>query len=128
MSYHTYPPSPENSSSSNSVVGQINSIGTNGAFVPTGANLIPRSSNATGLKILDAIASDIKAIQVISDIGEFVDIYTDINCTNKIATMVLTPDEKVEINLPAGGELYLRAIKDADIDQAGSIVAMNFLG
>jgi len=129
MSYHTYPPSAAaSSSSSQSVVSQINALGVDGVFIPTGANLIPRSSNGTVLKILNAIGSDISGIQVISDIGYFVNIYTDLAWTAKIATMVLTPDETVLVSLPAGGELYLRAVDDVDINDPASHVAMNFLG
>lgn len=130
MSYHKYPPTAlsANQGGGTSVVGQITGIGADGVFEVTGANIIPRSSALAGLQISTGLAADISGIQVVSDIGEFVNIYTDAACTVKIATMVLTPDETVPVILPAATLLFLRAVKDVDIDQAGSYLAMNFLG
>ena len=130
MSYHKYPPLALNSSlgGAGNVVDKIDALGADGAFEVTGANLIPRSSNATGLQIHTGLNFGITGIQVISDIGEFVNIYSDVNCTNHLATMVLTPDETVPLAVDAGTEIYLRAVKDIDIDQPGSYLAMNFLG
>lgn len=130
MTYHRYPPLALNASlgGSGTVVDKITGIGVDGVFEVTGANIIPRSSNGTGLQVSTGLAGDITGIQVISDIGEFVNIYSDVNCTSHLATMVLTPDETVPITLPLGTEIYLRAVKDVDIDQPESYLAMNFLG
>lgn len=130
MSYHRYPPLALNSSlgGSGSVVDKITGIGSDGVFEVTGANIIPRSSSLTGLQVSLGLAGDITGIQVVSDIGEFVNIYSDNACTVHLATMVLTPDETVPLSLPAGTEIHLRAVKDVDIDQPNSYLAMNFLG
>lgn len=129
MSYHKYPPlALNNTAQGGKVVDKIDTIGADGVFEVTGANLIPRSSALAGLQVQNGLAADIIGIQVVSDIGEFVNIYSDAACTNHLATMVLTPDETVLIAVPIGTEIYLRAVKDEDIDQPGSYLAMNFLG
>jgi len=98
-----------------------------GAFAPTGGNLIPRSSNPP-LQIVAALAGSVTRIQPITDIGEFANLYSDAAGLNLIAHMTLTPDEVVDVDLAAGTSIYIRASKDADIDQAGSILSMNLIG
>lgn len=99
----------------------------NESFAPTGVNLIPRSSNPP-LQVVAALAANVTRIQVISDVGEFINLYRDAAGTTLIAHMVLTPDEVVDVDLNAGDTLYIRAAKDVDIDQADSIMSMNFIG
>lgn len=98
-----------------------------GSVVPTGANVIPRSSSAP-LQIVASLAQACTKIQIISDIGEFVNLYADALGATLIAHLTLTPDEMVDVDIPAGTTLYIRAAKNADIDQAGSIISMNFIG
>lgn len=125
MSYSQYPPLALNTS----LQGQLSPVDfiDGDGFAPTGANLIPRSSQPP-LQIVAALANDVKEIQVISDIGEFCELYSDAAGLVKIAEMVLTPDERVSVNLAAGSEVYIRASKDVDIDQPDSFLAMNFNG
>ena len=126
MSFHQYPPLILEASlggGDKTVVDDIDG----GAFEVTGAQLIPRSSQPP-LQLVANLAADISEIQVVSDIGEFCNLYSDAAGTNKIASMVLTPDETVKVVRPAGSEIYIRAVKDVDIDQPGSFLAMNFIG
>ena len=75
MTYHKYPPLALNGGAvSNTVVDKITGIGSDGAFEVTGANLIPRSSSLTGLQVNVGLSGAIPGIQVISDIGDFVNI------------------------------------------------------
>ncbi len=126
MSYHRYPPLALNASiADKNVVDQVDF--PNGVFIPTGPNLIPRSS-AAPLLLVAALAADIKGIQVIADIGLFINIYSDAAGLVKIATMVLTPDETVPLVRPVGSSIYIRHVDDVDIDEPFSHLAMNFLG
>jgi len=98
-----------------------------GSLIPTGGNLIPRSSN-NALEVVNSLAANVTRIQSVSDAGEFINIYTDAARTQLIAHMVLTPDETVDVNLAAGDSIFLGAAKDLDIDDAGSIIQLNFIG
>lgn len=128
MSYHRYPPLALNASISGLADKNVVDGVDGNSIEVTGPNVIPRSSSLTGLQIVANLADDISGIQVISDIGEFVEFYADLACTIFIATMVLTPDETVQVIRAAGSSVYIRAVKDVDIDQPGSYLAMNFLG
>lgn len=128
MSYHRYPPFALNASLAGFTAKTVVDTIDGNSIIPTGANIIPRSSSATGLEIVNSLAQDITGIQVVSDIGEFVEFYADVNCTQFIASMVLTPDEVVQVVRLATTSIFIRATKDADIDQPLSILAMNFLG
>ncbi len=128
MSYHKYPPTALNESLSGLTDKNTVDELDGGVIEVTGANVIPRSSAVAGLQVVAALGQDVSGVQVISDIGEFVEMFEDAACTIKIATMVLTPDETVRFTLASGTSVYLRAVKDVDIDQPGSYLAMNFLG
>jgi len=98
-----------------------------GSMVPTGANAIPASSS-NPLQVVASLAKPCTKIQVVSDVGEFINIYTDALGANLIAHMVLTPDEIVDVDIPLGASVYLRAAKNAVIDDPNSIISMNFIG
>lgn len=98
-----------------------------GSIAPTGGNVIPRSSN-NALQVVASLAAAVTKIQVVSDVGEFINIYSDAAKTNLIAHLPLTPDEIVDVEIPAGTSIYIGAAKDADIDDANSIISMNFIG
>lgn len=98
-----------------------------GSFAPTGANVIPRSSSAP-LEVVSSLAAPVTRAQVISDIGEFINMYSDSAGTNLLCHLPLTPDETVDVDIPAGSTLYLRNAKDVDIDDANSIISINFIG
>jgi len=98
-----------------------------GSFAPTGANAIPASS-AAPLEVVSSLAAAVTRVQVISDIGEFINLYDDSAGTNLLCHLVLTPDESVDIDIPAGTTLYIRNAKNATIDDANSIISMNFIG
>lgn len=97
------------------------------SIAPTGANVIPRSSDPP-LQVVAALASDVRIVQVISDVGEFVNLYTDALGTNLVAHLPLTPDNSVYVDLLEGDSVYIRNAKDVDIDQPNSIISMNFIG
>ena len=99
----------------------------NGSVAPTGANIIPRSSSAP-LLIVASLAQAVTKIQTVSDIGEFCNLYSDVAGLNLICHLTLTPDEVVDVDLAQGSAVYIRASKDADIDQPNSIISMNFIG
>jgi hypothetical protein len=98
-----------------------------GSFAPTGANAIPASSSAP-LEVVSSLAANVTKIQVISDIGEFINLYSDSAGLNLLAHLVLTPDEVVDVDISAGTSLYIRNAKNATIDDANSIISMNFIG
>lgn len=98
-----------------------------GTMVPTGVNAIPASSSPP-LEVVASLAKAVTKIQSISDVGEFINIYSDSAGTNLIAHLVLTPDEEVDVNLAAGTSLYLRAAKNVAIDDPNSVVQFNLIG
>jgi hypothetical protein len=92
-----------------------------------GDGIIPRlSSNA--ILLVASLATAVTRLQVVSDLGEFVNIYDDAARTNLLAHLVLTPDEIVDVDFAAGTALYFGAAKDVDIDDNNSIIQINFLG
>lgn len=99
----------------------------NGSMVPTGANVIPRSS-AAPLQVVAALAGNITKIQSVSDVGEFINIYSDAAGATLIAHLVLTPDAVVDVDIAVGSSVYFRAAKDVNIDDVNSILSMNFIG
>lgn len=99
----------------------------NQSMVPTGANAIPASA-AAPLQVVAALAQACTRIQVISDVGEFINLYTDAAGAVLIAHLVLTPDEIVDVDIPAGTSIYIRAAKNASIDDPNAIISMNFIG
>lgn len=98
-----------------------------GSVVPTGGNAIPKSSDPP-LEVVNSLAANVTKIQVISDIGEFINLYLDSAGATLVAHLPLTPDEVVDVDIPAGSTVYIRAAKDVDIDQDASIISMNFIG
>lgn len=98
-----------------------------GSMVPTGGSLIPRSSNAP-LLIVASLAAPVTQIQVVSDVGEFMNLYSDAAGANLISHVPLTPDGLMDVELAAGTAVYLGASKDVDISDASSIISMNFIG
>lgn len=99
----------------------------NGSFAPTGANAIPASASAP-LEVVSSLAANVTRLQVISDVGEFINLYSDSAGTNLLCHLVLTPDEQVDVDIPAGTTLYIRNAKNAIIDDANSIISINFIG
>lgn len=98
-----------------------------GSFAPTGANAIPGSGSAP-LQVVASLAANVAKIQVISDVGEFLNIYSDSAGANLLAHVVLTPDEVIDVDIPAGTSIYIRNAKAAAIDDPNSILSMNFIG
>ena len=99
----------------------------NESMVPTGANAIP-ASGAAPLEVVNSLAQSCTKIQVISDVGEFINLYLDAAGATLIAHIVLTPDEIVDVDIPAGSTVYIRAAKNVAIDDVNSIISMNFIG
>lgn len=97
------------------------------SMVPTGANLIPRSSN-NALQVVASLAASCTAIQSVSDVGEFINVYSDAARTQFLGHLPLTPDELLDVDIPAGTAIFLGAAKDIDIDDATSIIQLNFIG
>lgn len=87
---------------------------------------IPKSSS-NAISVVASLAGNATEIQVISDVGEFMAIYSDAARTTKICNLPLTPDEKVNVYILAGTPIYLGAIKDVDIT-ADSLLLINFMG
>ncbi len=87
---------------------------------------IPRSSS-NAIQVVAALAAPVSEVQVISDVGEFMAIYSDAARTTKLCNLPLTPDEKVCVIIPVGTTIYLGAIKDVDIT-AASLLLINFIG
>lgn len=98
-----------------------------GSMAPTGANAIPGSGSAP-LQVVSSLAANVTKIQVIHDIGEFLNIYSDAAGTNLLAHVTLTPDETIDVDIPAGSSIYIRNAKASAIDDANSIISMNFIG
>jgi hypothetical protein len=94
---------------------------------PTGARAIPDSGSAP-LLIVASTALPISEIQMIHDMGEPTNLYSDAAGAVFLCHLPLTPDEKVQIVIPAGTALYIRAAKAAAIDDATSFYEMNLIG
>lgn len=97
-------------------------------FVPTGANAIPASGSATGIQVVASLAAEVRWIQVVQDIGEFINMYSDVNCTQFLCHLPLTPDVRQDVVIPAGSEIYLRNAKNVPIDDANVSLLINFVG
>jgi len=95
--------------------------------IPTGVRAIPDSGSAP-LEIVNSTAATIFEIQMIHDMGEPCDLYSDAAGTVLLCHLPLTPDEKVTVNIPAGTTLYIRHSKAAGIDDATSFYQMNLIG
>ena len=98
-----------------------------GALIPTGGNIIPRSTSLP-LQVVASLAQSVTRMQIISDIGEFINLYSDAAGTILLAHLTLTPDEIVDIDIPAGTTLYIRNQKDVDINDLNSVMSVNFIG
>jgi hypothetical protein len=100
-----------------------------GTYIPSssGDGIIPRSSN-NAVQVVASLAANVTKIQSVSDVGEFINLYTDAAKTNLLCHMVLTPDEIVDIDIPVGTSLYMGAAKDQDIDDNSSVIQLNFIG
>lgn len=100
-----------------------------GTYVPStsGNGIIPRSSN-NAVQVVASLAANVTKIQSVSDVGEFINLYTDAARTNLLCHMVLTPDEIVDIDIPAGTSVFMGAAKDQDIDDNSSVIQLNFIG
>lgn len=100
-----------------------------GVLIPTGGNAIPRSSQPA-LQIVASLAARVRKIQVIHDIGVPTILYADAAKTLKLCHLPLTPDEVVEVDIPAATPLFIGLSLNpaADYDDANTFIQMNFLG
>ena len=98
-----------------------------GALIPTGASAIPASTSPP-LQVVASLVSSVTKIQVISDVGEFINLYSDAAGAVLLAHLNLTPDEVVDVDIPAGATLYIRNQKNAIIDDVNSVMSINFIG
>lgn len=96
-------------------------------FIPTGGNLVPRSS-VNAIQIVAALAGDVTRVHLPMDVGEFMNLYLDAARTQFLCHLPLTPDGTVDVDITAGASVYLGASKDVDIDDATSVIQMNFIG
>lgn len=98
-------------------------------FVPAAAGdgLIPRSS-VNAIQIVASLAANSTRIFLPMDVGEFMDLYLDAARTQFLCHLPLTPDGTVDVDISAGAAIFLGASKDVDIDDATSIIQMNFIG
>jgi len=97
-----------------------------GFLIPTGGNLIPKSSS-NAMAIVASLAADVKKIQVIEDIGSFMAIYSDAAKTALLCYLPLAGGE-IEISIPSTTAIYIGAVNDIDIDDANTRLMINFLG
>lgn len=79
------------------------------------ANNIPRSSAADGLEIVAATSGEIREIQTIEDIGEYIGIYSGLSGALVLEAMLPIAGGNVKLRIPAGTRLSLRHMKDTDI-------------
>ncbi len=98
-----------------------------GTLIPTGGSAIPASASAP-LQVVASLAAHVTKIQSVSDVGEFINLYSDAGGVNLIGHLVLTPDEMIDVDLAAGTSLYMRSAKNAVIDDAGSVIQLNLIG
>lgn len=92
----------------------------------TGDGIIPKSSsNAT--QIVASLADTARRIQVISDIGEFMALYSDAARTTLICHLPLASGE-VEVTIGSGTTIYIGALNDVDIDDSASRLIIQFIG
>ena len=88
-------------------------------------NNIPASS-AGYLTVVASLASDVKRIKVIEDIGEFIGMYDGANTLLCVLPQGFTGGE-MDIAIPSGTAIKLRNMKDATI-ATDTYMAINFLG
>jgi hypothetical protein len=98
-----------------------------GTLTPTGGSLIPRSSN-NALQVVASLAARCTKLQFIQDVGIPMNLYSDAARTQLICHLPLTPDESVDVDIPAGTALFIGAAQDVDIDEPASFIEINFLG
>jgi hypothetical protein len=98
-----------------------------GTLIPTGANVIPgNASNA--LEVVSSLAARCTELQFIQDVGIPMNLYSDAARTQLICHLPLTPDEKVNVDIPAGTALFIGAAGAAAIDEPASFIEINFIG
>jgi hypothetical protein len=95
-----------------------------GVLDPT-ATTIPRSSN-NAVSVVASLAADVRKIQTIEDVGEFMAIYSDAARTSLICYLPLAGGE-VEVNIASGTTVYIGAVKDSDITTDTRLM-IQFLG
>jgi hypothetical protein len=95
-----------------------------GALDPSTTN-IPRSSN-NAVSVVAALASDVRKIQTIEDVGEFMAIYSDATRTSLICYLPLAGGE-VDVSIASGTTVYIGAVKDSDITTDTRLM-IQFLG
>jgi hypothetical protein len=98
-----------------------------GLLVPTGGNIIPRSS-LNALQVVASLATRVRKLQCINDIGEPMNLYQDAARTQFLCHLPLTPDESVEVDIPAASAVFIGAAKNTDISNADAFIEINFLG
>jgi hypothetical protein len=93
---------------------------------------IPARDNGNPLEIVASLASRARKVEVMHDIGYLVGLYTGTaGAETLLKVLPLTPDFTMEIDIPAGTRLSLRALDDS-AELGGDIstgkLSMNFLG
>lgn len=96
-----------------------------GNIIDTSVSNIPASSGGY-LTIVASLASDVKRIKVIEDVGEFIGLYDGANTLLCILPQGFTGGE-MDIAIASGTVLKVRNMKNANIN-ADTRLAINFLG
>lgn len=95
-------------------------------FLDPSITTIPKSS-LNAIQITTALANDVKKVTNHGDVGFYMALYSDAARANLLCILSLTPDETVEVAIPAGTVIYLGALKDVDIVDVSTLV-LQFLG
>jgi hypothetical protein len=95
-----------------------------GVIDPSTTNIPASSVNA--ISVVASLASAVKKIQVIEDIGEFMAIYSDAARTSLICYLPLAGGE-VEVNIAATTEIFIGAVKNSAINSDTRLM-IQFMG
>ena len=102
--------------------------GVDGDIIDISSDNIPASSSGF-LEIVSSLAADVKKIQVLEDIGEFIGLYT--GAASSETFLCLLPQgftgSILDVELAAGTRLSVRNMKDATIS-TDTRLAINFMG
>jgi len=99
-----------------------------GNIINPSSTSIPASS-AGYLEIVANLAAEVKEIQVIEDIGEFMGLYSGAAAAETFVCVLPQgfTGSRLPVQIPAGTRLSIRNMKDATID-SNTRLTINFLG
>jgi ribosomal protein L7/L12 len=90
-------------------------------------NNIPALGDATGLQLVASTASDIKRIQTVEDVGEYLGLYSGAPSSLVLEAILPIAGGEVEVSIPAGTRLSIKHLKASAISTS-TFFAANLIG